>query len=242
MADRTDIPFITTDQMREVDRLMIDEYHIGLEQMMENAGRNLARLAVDRFFGGAPANKRVIVLAGSGGNVGGGLVAARRLAGWGANVSVHLTREPAELAGVPAVQLAALSGLGFGVASGISAAGGETDLIIDAIIGYSLSGPPAGIAAEMITFANDSLAPVLSLDVPSGLDSTTGEPHQPTVSADATLTLALPKVGLKTEPARVHVGELYVGDIGIPAAMYRAESLEIEISHIFDDGDVVRVW
>ena len=52
MPERTDIPFITTDQMREVDRLMIDEYHIGLEQMMENAGRNLARLAVDRFLNG----------------------------------------------------------------------------------------------------------------------------------------------------------------------------------------------
>ena len=74
MPERTDIPFITTDQMREVDRLMVDEFHIGLEQMMENAGRNLARLAVDRFLDGTPEGKRVIVLSGSGGNGGGGAI------------------------------------------------------------------------------------------------------------------------------------------------------------------------
>jgi NAD(P)H-hydrate epimerase len=242
MAERTDIPFITTDQMREVDRLMIDEFHIGLEQMMENAGRNLARLAVDRFLDGAPADKRVIVLAGSGGNGGGGLVAARRLAGWGARVSIHLTREPSELTGVPAIQLSALSGLDVRIRNGINAADSSAGLIIDAIIGYSLSGPPTGIAADMITFANENPVPVLSLDVPSGLDSTTGEAHHPAMRSDATLTLALPKIGLKTAEARGHIGELYVGDIGIPAALYRAESLQIEIPHIFDADDVVRVW
>jgi NAD(P)H-hydrate epimerase len=242
VAERTDIPFITTDQMREVDRMMVDEFHIGLPQMMENAGRNLARLAVDRFLGRAPAGKRVVVLAGPGGNGGGGLVAARRLAGWGASVSVCLTREPSELAGVSAVQLNALSGLDVSVANGISSADGDTDLIIDAIIGYSLSGPPTGVAAEMITFANRSSAPVLSLDVPSGVDSTTGKAQEQVVMADATLTLALPKMGLKTAEARRHVGELYVGDIGVPKSLYGARSLQVDIPRIFDSGDIVRVW
>ena len=242
MSQRTDIPFITTDQMREVDRLMIHEFHIGLEQMMENAGRNLARLASDRFLGGSPANKRIVVLAGSGGNGGGGLVAARRLAGWGASVSVHLTREPQELRGVPALQVSALSGLSVSISKGIKSVAEDTELIIDAIIGYSLSGPPIGVAAEMIAFANESSTSVLTLDVPSGLDSTSGDAHAPTVSADATLTLALPKVGLKTADARRHVGELYVGDIGIPSALYREESLRMEMPNIFDAGDLVRVW
>jgi NAD(P)H-hydrate epimerase len=117
VPERTDIPFITTDQMRVVDRLMVDEFHIGLEQMMENAGRNLARLAVDRFLDGTPEGKRVIVLAGSGGNGGGGLVAARRLAGWGASVSVRLTREASDFTGIPGVQLTGLYPLSAGLAS-----------------------------------------------------------------------------------------------------------------------------
>ena len=73
------IPYLTTDQMREVDRLMIEVYQIELMQMMENAGRNLAHLARDRFLDGDPQNKYVIVLAGTGGNGGGALVCARRL-------------------------------------------------------------------------------------------------------------------------------------------------------------------
>ena len=242
MPERTDIPFITTDQMREVDRLMVDEFHIGLEQMMENAGRNLARLAVDRFLDGTPEGKRVIVLSGSGGNGGGGLVAARRLAGWGASISVHLTRDPSELTGVPGFQLTALYGLDVTIKRGISLTDGDPDLIIDAIIGYSLSGPPTGVAAEMITFADESPASVLSLDVPTGLDSTTGEAHQPSVRADATLTLALPKIGLKTAAARAQVGELYVGDIGIPESLYGAKSLQIAVPRLFDASDVVRIW
>ncbi len=83
-ASRTrDIPFVTTDQMREVDRAMIDDYGITLLQMMENTGRELARLARSRFLGGDPRASRVEVLAGTGGNGGGGLVCARRLHGWG---------------------------------------------------------------------------------------------------------------------------------------------------------------
>ena len=68
------VPFITTDQMREVDRLMVEVYGIHLIQMMENAGRNLAHLARTRFLDGEPKDKQVLVLAGTGGNGGGGLV------------------------------------------------------------------------------------------------------------------------------------------------------------------------
>ncbi|HSG80651.1 MAG TPA: NAD(P)H-hydrate epimerase [Gemmatimonadota bacterium] len=66
-----DVPSLTTAQMIEVDRLMIEDYHIELVQMMENAGRNLAHLARVRFLGGDPRGKRVVVAAGSGGNGGG---------------------------------------------------------------------------------------------------------------------------------------------------------------------------
>jgi len=81
------VPAISVDQMREVDRLMVDEFGVTLLQMMENAGRSLAVLARDRFLGNYAGGKRVTVLAGSGGNGGGGMVCARRLANWGGRCS-----------------------------------------------------------------------------------------------------------------------------------------------------------
>ncbi len=87
--DSGSLPSVTRDQMREVDRLMIEEYGIQLPQMMENAGLQLARLTQE-YLDGLDDGRRVLVLAGRGNNGGGGLVAARRLAAWGADVAVVL--------------------------------------------------------------------------------------------------------------------------------------------------------
>ena len=77
------VPTVSAEQMREVDRLMEEQYGVALLQMMENAGRNLAHLARRRYFDGDARNRQILVLAGSGGNGGGGLVCARRLHNWG---------------------------------------------------------------------------------------------------------------------------------------------------------------
>jgi NAD(P)H-hydrate epimerase len=156
-VSRTAVPALTTEQMRAVDRAMVEDLHIELVQMMENAGRNLAELAMTRFSPGS-----VTVLAGPGGNGGGGLVAARHLANRGCQVQVVLA-EPDRLTPVPAHQADILARMGVLKASRPSAA----DLIIDALIGYSLRGNPAGTAAELITWANDQTAPVLALDTPA---------------------------------------------------------------------------
>ncbi|MCH7878333.1 MAG: NAD(P)H-hydrate epimerase [candidate division Zixibacteria bacterium] len=142
------VPFITTDQMREVDRAMIEDYGISLVQMMENAGRNLAQLARQRFLDGDPTGRRVLVLAGTGGNGGGGLVCARRLRNWGAEVQVWMTAPSTDLADVPLHQLGILQPMGIPIV-----VGGEllvlppADLLVDAMIGYSLTAPPTGLAA-----------------------------------------------------------------------------------------------
>jgi NAD(P)H-hydrate epimerase len=239
------VPFLTTDQMREVDRLMIEEYGIELIQMMENAGRNLATAGRDLFLAGDPAGRRVTVLSGSGGNGGGGLVAARRLIGWGAEVTVWLTKEPDDYTGVPAHQLDILRKLDadIRVADRNSAPLAlQADLILDAIIGYSLSGPPRGSAADLIQAANSADASVLSLDAPSGVDTTTGHVHEPAVQAAATLTLALPKAGLQTDEARPYVGDLYLADIGVPSGLYARPSLGLDVDPIFATQEIVRVW
>ncbi len=239
------IPFLTTDQMREVDRLMIEEYGIELIQMMENAGRNLATAGRDLFLAGDPVGRRVAVLCGTGGNGGGGLVAARRLVGWGAEVTIWLTKEPDEYAGVPAHQLDILQKLdaNIRVADRISTPQAlRTDLILDAIIGYSLSGPPRGSAADLIQVANSDDAPVLALDAPSGVDTTTGQVHEPAVLATATLTLALPKAGLQTDEARAYVGDLYLADIGVPPGLYGRPSLGLDVGPLFATQEIVRIW
>ncbi|HID52144.1 MAG TPA: NAD(P)H-hydrate epimerase [Anaerolineae bacterium] len=238
----SNIPFLNTEQMHEVDRAMIEDYHIELIQMMENAGRNLAHLARNRFFNGDPREQPVVVLAGRGGNGGGGLVCARRLHNWGAEVQVFLTHRPEDYSGVPARQLDILQRMGVPVIlTGEDVVLGDTAvLLIDAIIGYSLSGDPRGTAAALIQAANTHPAPILSLDAPSGLDTTTGTAHVPSIQATATMTLALPKEGLQGNEAVV--GELYLADISVPPDLYAGPGLELAVGPIFSHEDVIRLW
>jgi NAD(P)H-hydrate epimerase len=240
------IPSLSTEQMIEVDRAMIEDYHIELIQMMENAGRNLAHLARVRFLGGDTNGKMVVVLAGTGGNGGGALVAARRLHTWGARVSVFVTLPPERLSSIPGHQYDILNRMGVPVAFADAAVADLThvtgeDLIIDGIIGYNLSGPPRGTAAQFIAWANAQPGPVLALDVPSGVDTTTGIAYTPAIRATATLTLALPKQGLRKPEVEQLVGELYLADISVPPSLYTGPKLGLAIGPIFARDDIVRL-
>ena len=240
------VPEVDADQMIEVDRAMIEDYGIELIQMMENAGRNLAQLARVRFLDGDPRGKSVVVLAGTGGNGGGAMVCARRLHGWGADVIAVFTKPTDVLEGVPARQLRILEQIGVTLAVGAVGDGEEQSwadpaLVVDGIIGYSLRGAPAGGAAALIELANTTPAPVLSLDSPSGFDAATGEFLEPAVRATATMTLALPKRGLRAAGAARFVGELYLADISVPPDLYRSERLGFEFESIFAASDIVRL-
>lgn len=235
-----EIPCVTTRQMIEVDRAMTVDLGVGLIQMMENAGRNLAHLARGRFLGGDPRGKRVVVMAGAGGNGGGALVAARRLHMWGARVAVVTARRPPEFTGVPGDQLHILQRLGVTVGEKLLG-DAMPDLIVDGIIGYGLSRSPAGAAASLIAWANSQPGPVVALDVPSGLDATSGEAFEPTVRATATMTLALPKTGLLAPVAAQYVGELYLADIGVPPEIYAAPALGLRVGSLFARDDVIRL-
>ena len=237
------IPYLTTDQMREVDRAMIEDYHIELIQMMENAGRNLAHLARTRFLGGDPRGKQVVVLSGTGGNGGGGLVCARRLHTWGAKVHVFTTGPDETYRGVPAHQLDILRRLHVPVIPAEQIEGlPPADLFIDAIIGYSLSGAPRGTAAALIRWANAHQAPTLSLDTPSGVDTTTGAVHDPSIRATATMTLALPKEGLRSPLVSKAIGELYLADISVPPSLYAGPGLELSVDPLFAQEDIIRLF
>lgn len=230
--------------MVEVDRLMIEEYGSTLLQMMENAGRSLAATG-RRMLGGSTAERRVLVLVGKGNNGGGGLVAARHLAKASAHVTVALAAEPGELGEVPERHLGTLQGMGID-GSDRSTSVDElpallpgTDLVLDALVGYSLRGAPREPVAGFIRAANATSAPRLSLDIPSGLDGDSGIPQEPCFRATTTLTLAWPKAGLLTEAARPYVGDLYLADIGVPEPVYRAVGVERE--QIFARRPIVRL-
>ncbi len=238
---RGELPYLTTEQMIEVDRAMIEDFGIELVQMMENAGRTLAHLGRVRFLGGDPRGKRVTVLAGTGGN-GGALVCARRLHNWGARVGVLVTKPDEGFAPVPAHQLRILRRMGVEVGSPETAVGGpDPDLIVDGLIGYSLKGAPKGTAGELIRWADARDSLVLALDAPSGVDATSGIACDPAVRAAATMTLALPKEGLRAPGARAHVGELYLADIGVPPSLYAGPALGLKVGNIFSESDIVRL-
>ncbi len=236
----TAVPAISADQMREVDRLMIEVYGITLLQMMERAGAHLADLA-RTMLGGEVAEQRVFVAAGRGNNGGGGLVAARHLSNWGGRVTVAIERETS-LTGAPAGHWRSLTHLPVDRKSGddaVQALQVRPDLVIDALIGYGLRGSPRGWTAEMIRTINEGNIPVLALDVPSGLDATTGVPAEPCMRARATMTLALPKTGLLAPNASALVGDLHLADIGVPPSLYRR--LGLEVGPIFARQAVIRL-
>lgn len=240
MTHAPSIPALTRAQMIEVDRAMVEDYDILLMQMMELAGRHLAHLARTRLLAGDPRGKRVVVLAGTGGNGGGALVAARRLHMWGAHVAVALTKEMSAFSEVPAHQLAIALRLGVQVVGADQIARlGLADAVLDGVIGYSLSGPPRGAAAELIGWANGRGAPILALDTPSGLDAGSGAIYKPAVRAAATMTLALPKAGLLTAEAAPYVGELYLADIGVPPQLYAG--LGLEVGPLFAQDEILRL-
>ena len=237
-----DIPWLTTEQMIEVDRAMIEDFQIELIQMMENAGRALAMVARRLYLAEQPSGRRVAVLAGTGGNGGGAMVAARRLASWGAEVSVLITAPDDRMTPVPGHQLAILRRMGVPIHVAVEPADDpRVEVILDGVIGYSLQGDPRGEAKTLIEWANRQQAPVLSLDAPSGVDTTTGQVFAPAIKADATVTLALPKEGLRAPGVEAQVGDLYLADISVPPKLYAIPSLDLHVPPIFSESDVLRV-
>ncbi len=227
-VDPDDVAWVDETQMIEVDRVMIEDLNITLIQMMENAGRNLARLAA-----GLVAPRSAVVCAGTGGNGGGGLVAARHLHNMGVDVEVVLSRDRGHYDGVPGHQLDIIDRLSVPIVAEPRSA----DVVLDALIGYSLRGAPRGRAAELIERINAGRSEVIALDVPSGLDSTTGEAPGVAVNASATLTLSMPKIGLRHSP---QVGRLFVGDISVPPSVYSTLGFDLPTS-IFGERSIVEV-
>ncbi len=236
--------------MAAVDRIATDTFNLSLLQMMENAGRGMATLAFLALDGprrAASPAARVLVLAGTGNNAGGGLVAARHLASWGVSVDVVFARPVMRLRPVPCQQLdlALASGVSVAVAGHdrsylqIGDLVRRSDLVIDALIGYTLRGAPDDAYRPLIDLAGVGEGPLLSLDLPSGVDATSGQRPGAAIAADCTLTLALPKTGLLHDPGRTLAGQVYLADIGIPRGVFNEAGVDVPV--IFSRGPLIRL-
>jgi len=232
------VPYISGDEMRAVDQGMVSICGISMVQMMEHAGRLLAVLAVQEFVDDGDIGK-IVVMVGSGANGGGGLVCARNLSNWGFDVMVISSCDPADFWGVTSLQ--------FRIARRIGVVGEYVDRIeklpearflIDAIVGYGLEGPPTGSTRRLIQMAIESDGPVLSLDVPSGIDATTGEIFEPSIKAEATLTLALPKTAYLQPEVQKRAGRIFLGDIGVPPSLYQELGITSHKSPFVNDSIV----
>jgi hydroxyethylthiazole kinase-like uncharacterized protein yjeF len=173
---------------------------------MEAAGWQVARRV----------EQRAAVVCGVGNNAGDGLAAARHLYRWGKLASVCCV-DVERLRGPTARELDALQKVGVNISDELEL--GDAAVVVDAIFGTGLTRAPEGRFAEWINAINASGKHVIALDVPSGLDAESGVAYSPVVDADVTVTLGLPKPGLR--------GEVVVVDIGIPTEVYTALGIEI---------------
>jgi len=209
-----EVPVVDRALMTEVDRVMEQDLGIQLIQMMENAGRCLARLAATS----APAGAQILAFAGRGGNGGGVLTAARRLAGWGYPVTVTLAAPPDSYAGVPGQQLAILKAMNVTITDSLPDSPDGFHVLLDGLVGYSLNGALRGASAAAADLINQrQAAACIALDVPSGFDAAVGRPASRSVRPDTILTIAALKRGLAdTYPAV----PLYLADIAVPAMVF----------------------
>lgn len=213
---------LNTNEMRIVENVAINKLGIPSICLMENAGKEVAMIT--RKHLDMLKNGKVIIIAGKGNNGGDGYVAARFLFNWGIDVKVFLTANPALITQDARRNLDIILNMGIYVAEisqrehlkFLEKSIKDCDVIIDAIYGIGLSGEVSGISKEIIDMINQSNKFVISIDVPSGLNASTGRVEGCAVKADKTVTIQFIKPGLIVYPGVDYAGELVIADAGIP--------------------------
>ena len=226
---------VSPEQMKKIDECAINEYGIPGILLMENAAAAVAAQA--RAMMGGCAGKRVTVVAGRGNNGGDAFAAARLLHSKGADVRVYLVGEKTGLSGDALFNMEILGRIGIMVTeitektemSSFLADMYTSDLVIDGLFGTGLSRDIEGTAAEVIARINQFGRPVLSIDIPSGIDGRDGSIRGVCVKADATVTFGLPKLGLVLHPGCLYTGTLITADIGIPPCVIGKQDIKTGI-------------
>jgi NAD(P)H-hydrate epimerase len=208
---------LTRDQVREIDRRATDDYGIPGLVLMENAGRSVADAAAD-MLKSSPSEGPVLILCGGGNNGGDGLVAARHLHNRGVEVQIGLFFDPASFQddALHNWEVVQAMDLPWTAATGEFILKLQPSLVIDAIFGIGLNQDPRDPFPALLE-AIETLHPlVLAVDVPTGMDSDTGQPFEHCIRATRTITMGALKIGFDNLAAKRYLGEVLIGEIGCP--------------------------
>ena len=222
---------VTVDEMRELEARAAREYGLTSPILMENAGKSAAEILAQQIIPKDRSERSLselafLVLIGPGNNGGDGLVIARYLAQWGAQVSIYTWKE--HTLTVRERQLP-----GDDTAEELEHAITDADYVLDALLGTGRSRPLPDSMRTLLGRVqqerkNRKTLRVIAIDLPTGMNADSGEVDSGTIHADDTITLACAKQGFFFFPGRDYIGQLYVGDIGLPP----------EMEHAIQDGDV----
>jgi hydroxyethylthiazole kinase-like uncharacterized protein yjeF len=224
---------LTSEQMKKVDEETINRFCPGLE-LMERAGRQVAEFVLDTF---GVERIKAAVFAGAGNNGGDAFVVARHLIEAGCSCSIHRLKSPDSfsmdaLKNYERLQRLDASGAGFKEFDAqrpdwprqVEKDLEDATIIIDGLFGTGIRGALRGTAVEMVRTINSSRQPVVSIDIPSGVDGDSGAVAGIAVRAAYTLTIGRPKLGLLFHPGKEHAGEMIVADIGFPEEVVQAHA------------------
>ena len=226
---------VTAAEMRQIDQETIEGIGIPGIVLMETAGSAIVQTIEQHY----PACKRIGIFAGKGNNGGDGVVIARQLSHIGRDVHLFLVSPPESFTGEAYINLQIAKNLklrieeiptdtALGVEKDVSLNHiASCELLIDAILGTGLRGEVRDSIATIINAINNLPIPILSVDLPSGLDADTGNPLGTCVRADRTVTIGLPKRGLLVYPGGEFTGKLEVADIGFPAQVIDAQDIKV---------------
>ena len=221
---------VTAAEMRQIDQDTIEGVGIPGIVLMETAGSAIVR-AIEQHY---PTCRRIGIFAGKGNNGGDGIVIARQLGHAGRDVNLFLVSPQESFTGEADTNLQIAKNLGVWIKEVLTDAELKSDvniasceLLVDAIFGTGLRGTVRGSIATLIKSINSLPAPILSVDLPSGLDANTGHPLGICVRADRTVTIGLPKRGLLVHPGAEFAGKLEVVDIGFPEQVINAQGIKV---------------
>jgi len=211
---------LTREQVRRIDRLSVEKYHIPGVVLMENAAIAAAGVAAN-MIENSPVGP-VLIICGGGNNGGDGLAVARHLHNRDYDVRVFLTTDPQKYSGDAKInwQICQAMNLPTEIATSKIIGASQAALIIDAIFGTGLTQPPRDPFPDLVAAIDQTHAPVLAIDIPSGLDCDTGLPLGPAcIKATRTITFVAEKIGFDRPEAAKYLGHITVGDIGCPVEL-----------------------
>ena len=221
---------VTAAEMRQIDQDTIEGIGIPGIVLMETAGSAIVR-AIEQHY---PRCQRIGIFVGKGNNGGDGIVIARQLVHAGRDAYLFLVSPPESFTGEAEINLQIAKNLGLQIETILTDTALKSDanianceLLVDAILGTGLRGPVRDPIANVINTINSLATPILSVDLPSGLDADRGHPLGTCIQADRTITIGLPKRGLLIHPGAELTGELEVVDIGFPEQVVDAQNIKV---------------